>query len=78
MKLLFSALCASFMIAPASFAEDCQKSKCDKEKNEETLLVECSKCKKDGNKEEKAEGALAGKCEKKKKCEGEEAEGTLA
>lgn len=79
MKLFLSALCASFIIAPLSFSEECEKSKCDKEKKEEgTVLADCKKCK-DGDKEkEKEEGAiLAGKCKDGDK-EKEKEEGTLA
>ena len=83
MKLFLSALCASFMIAPLSFAAsveelkddtiaaDCGKCKKDGEKEEakeEGTLVDCGKCKKDGDKEEaKEEGTLAGGCGKCKK-----------
>ena len=79
MKLLLTALCASFMVIPAAFASDCEKGKCDKEKKAEgTLTADCGKCKKDDDKEKKAEGTLAdGKC--KKDCDDEKkAEGTLA
>lgn len=80
MKLFLSALCASFIIAPLSFAKDCEKGKCDKEKKEETILADCGKCKKDCDKEKEAEGTLlAGKCKKDGDCDKEkEAEGTLA
>ena len=69
MKLLLSAICASFIIAPLSFA-DCEKGKCgkDKEKKEGTILADCGKCKKDGDadKDKKKEGTIAdcGKCKK--------------
>ena len=69
MKLFLSALCASFLIAPLSFAADCGKCKkkdgdCDKEKQEETTLVaDSGKCKKkDGGcdkEKQEEEGALA-------------------
>jgi len=60
MKLLLTALCASFMIIPTSFASECEKGKCDKEKKEEGTLA--GKCKKDGDcdkEKEKEEGTLA-------------------
>lgn len=93
MKLILSALCASFVIAPLSFANsskdlkeetilasDCGKCKKDGEekKEEGTLASDCGKCKKDGE-EKKEEGTLAGACGKCKK-DGEEKkeEGTLA
>ena len=74
MKLLLSALCASFMIAPA-FAEDCEKGKCDKEK--QGTVIACDKSGKcDG--EKKAEGTLiAGDCDKCKKGDEKKTEGTL-
>ena len=84
MKLFLTALCASFMIIPSSFASECEKGKCGKEKKEEgTVLADCGKCKKKEGEEKKEEGTLAhcGKCEKDhdKKKEGEEKkEGTLA
>ena len=67
MKLFLSALCASFLIAPLSFAADCGKCKkdgdCDKDKDKkaEGTLADCGKCKKkDGDKEpEKKTGTLA-------------------
>ena len=78
MKLLLTALCASFMVVPTSFASDCEKGKCDKEKQEEGTLADCKKCEEGDEKKEKEEGALAGKC-KDKKCDEEKAEeGTLA
>ena len=94
MKLLLSALCASFMVVPA-FASECEKGKCDKEKQEEGTLA--GKCEKDGDcdkdkeegaladcdkckkgDEKKEEGTLAGKCEKDGDCDKEKEEGTLA
>ena len=91
MKLLLTALCASFMIIPSAFSSECEKGKCDKEKKEEgTVLAACGKCKKDGDcdkdkEKAKEEGTLAhcGKCDKdgdkdKKKDEEEKKEGTLA
>ena len=76
MKLLLTALCASFMVLPA-FASECEKGKCDKEKKEEGALAHCGKCgtdkehDKDKDKEKKEEkkddGALlASDCEKGK------------
>lgn len=85
MKLLLTALCASFMVLPA-FASECEKGKCDKEKKEEGALAHCGKCgtdkehdkdkDKDKDKEKKDDGALLasecekGKCDKEKKEEG--------
>ena len=82
MKLLLSAICASFIIAPLSFA-DCENGKCgkDKEKKEGTILADCGKCKKDGDADkEKKEGTLAdcGKCKKDGDCDKEKKEGTIA
>ena len=79
MKLILTALCASFMVIPAAFADECEKGKCDKEKQEEGTLAE--KCEKDGDcdKEKKEEGTLAEKCEKDGDCDKEKKEeGTLA
>ena len=71
MKLFITALCASMLVIPMSFADECEKGKCDKEKQEGTLLSDCGKCedKKDCDKE----------CEKdcEKKCDKEKKEGTL-
>lgn len=89
MKLYLSAICASLMIAPLSFASDCGKCKkddgCGKEKKEETILLsDCGKCKKDADKEKetKKEGTVladCGKCKKDADKEKEKAkEGTLA
>ena len=80
MKLLLAALCASFMIIPASFAADCPKGKCDKEKEkaEEGTLAECKKGKCDKEEEKKEEGTLASDCDKCKKGEEKKEEGTLA
>ncbi len=75
MKLILSAFCASFLVAPLAFSADCEKGKCDKKK-EETLLA--GKCKKDGDcDDEKAEGTLAD-CKKCDKKDEEKKEGTLA
>jgi hypothetical protein len=79
MKLILTALCASFMIIPAAFAEDCDKGKCDKDKKEEgTLASDCDKDK--GKCDKKEEGTLASDCDKDKgKCDKEKKEeGTLA
>ncbi len=58
MKLLLSAIVATFMVSPLAFASDCEKGKCDKEKKEEgTLASDCEKGKCD--KEKKEEGTLA-------------------
>jgi hypothetical protein len=73
MKLFLTAFCASLMIAPLSFAEKCEKGKCDK-KDEATLLAE--KCEK-GKCDKKDEATLlAEKCEKGK-CDKKD-EATLA
>ncbi len=78
MKLLLTALCASFMVLPA-FASDCEKCKKGEEKKGEGTLAVCDKCKKGEGEEKKEEGTLA-VCDKCKKGEGEEKkeEGTLA
>jgi hypothetical protein len=85
MKLLLTALCASFMIIPAAFASECEKGKCDKEKAKEegTLAGKCKKdCDKDEAKEEEGTLADCGKCDKKKddekKDDEEKKEGALA
>ena len=75
MKLFITALCASMLVIPMSYAEDCEKGKCDKENKEGTLLSDCGKCedKKDKDCEkkecddEKKEGTVAGNCGKCKK-----------
>ena len=61
MKLLLTALCASFMVAPA-FAGKCEGGKCDKEKEESTILA--GKCDKDCDKDKEEDTVLAGKCDK--------------
>jgi hypothetical protein len=84
MKLFLSALCASLIIAPLSFANECEKGKCDKEKKEGTLLTDCGKCKKEGecDKDKKDSGTLAadcGKCKKEGECDKDKKDsGTLA
>lgn len=92
MKLLLTAFCAAMITSPFAFADKCEKGKCDKEKQESTLVAEagkCDKCKKGDDADKKEEGTLvaeAAKCEKckdGKKCEkckkaGEKEEGTLA
>ena len=70
MKLFLSALCASFMVAPLAFAEECEKGKCDKEKKEDTVLA--GKCKDGECDKDKEEGTLAGKC-KDGECDKEKA-----
>ena len=87
MKLFLSALCATWIIAPLSFASDCEKSKCDKEKKNEPALVDCGKCKKaddcdkkDGDCDKKKEGttlAACGKCKKDEGADKEKKEGTF-
>lgn len=88
MKLFLSALFATVIAAPMSFAEGCEKGKCDKEKKESTVMAagcdcnnceskkcaDCDKCKKDDKKEE---GALADNCGKCKKGGEKKEEGTL-
>ena len=65
MKLLFSAICASLIISPLSFANSCEKGTCDKPKQDEPTLAACGKCKKDDgcdkdkDKAKKAEGTVA-------------------
>ncbi len=83
MKLLLTALCASFMVLPA-FSAECEKGKCDKEKEkkeEGTLIAEkdCDKCKKGDEKKEKEGTLIAGKDCEEGKCDKEKKkEGTLA
>jgi hypothetical protein len=75
MKLLLTAFCAAMITAPLAIAGDkCEKKKCDKEKEESTLVAE--KCKKKCDKEEEESTLVAEKC--KKKCDKEEEESTLA
>ena len=67
MKLLLTALFASFTIIPAAFAGDCQGGKCDKEegcKKDDAKIVQCDKREKDGDKKEEAKIAQCGKCDK--------------
>lgn len=54
MKLIITALFATFLAIPAVFAdEDCGKCKKGEEKKQEgTLLVHCGKCEGDKKKEE--------------------------
>jgi hypothetical protein len=87
MKLFITALCASMLVIPMSYADECEKGKCDKEKQEGTLLADCGKCEdkkdKDCDKEcdkEKKEGAFASNCDKCKKDgeKEEKKEGTFA
>lgn len=89
MKLFLSALCASFMIAPLSFADDCEKGKCDKEKKEGTVLSACDKCDCEKCKDDKCADCdkckkakdglqLASDCDKCKKGDEKKEEGTLA
>ena len=88
MKLFLSALCASFIIAPLSFASECEKGKCDKEKKEGTVLAaDCGKCDSEKCKSGKCDdcdkckksGELLADCGKCKKKDGdkEKEEGTL-
>jgi hypothetical protein len=75
MKLLLTAFCAAMITSPLAFAGDkCEKKKCDKEKEEATLIVgkDCDKkkCDKDKDKEEATLLAHCGKCGKE--CAGEE------
>jgi hypothetical protein len=85
MKLLLTTFCAALFISPLAFAEGegkkCDK-KCDKDKQEETLITEAGekkKCDKKCDKEKEAEKeatlAHCGKCEKCKDCkDGEKCE----
>ena len=75
MKLIATAFCAALLSSSYAFAEKCEKGKCDKEK-EESTLVDCKKCK-DKEKEEE-ETTLAGKCKKDGECDKEKEEATLA
>ena len=80
MKLLLTAFCAAMITSPLAFAGDkCEKSKCDKAKEEATLAaVPCDKCEKHNKKEKKEEGTLiAGKDCDKKKCDKDKEEATL-
>ncbi|MEO7099479.1 MAG: hypothetical protein ABI162_08965 [Luteolibacter sp.] len=79
MKLLLSAICASFMVASLTSANACENGKCDKDKDkkEQGTVAACDKCKK-GDEEKKEEGTLAA-CDKCKKGDEEKKEeGTLA
>ena len=80
MKLFLTALCASFMIIPSSFASECEKGKCGKEKKEEgTVLADCGKCKKKEGEEKKEGGTVIADCGKcKKDGEKKKEEGALA
>lgn len=74
MKLFITALCASMIVVPMSYADECEKGKCDKEKKEGTILADCGKCDKDCEKKcdkDKKEGALASSCGDKCKKDGE-------
>ena len=90
MKLLLTAFCAAMITSPLAFAGDkCEKKKCDKDKEEATLLAHCGKCGKEcageekcekckKRAEEKKEGTLmAGKDCDKKKCDKDKEEATL-
>ena len=77
MKLILTALCASFMVVPA-FASECEKGKCDKDKVEEGTIL-AGKCEKGGDcDKDKEEGTFladCGKCEgDKDKCKGKKEE----
>lgn len=75
MKLIITALCASMLVIPMSYADECEKGKCDKEKQEGTLLTDCGKCKD----KKKCDKDCDKDCEKdcEKKCDKEKKEGTL-
>ena len=79
MKLLLTALCATFMVAPAFACEngECkgkkEQGRSDNEKGDR--LADCDKCKKGEDK--KDEGAIAD-CDKCKKGEDKKDEGALA
>ena len=93
MKRIISSFCISLIIAPFALADDCGKGKCDKEKQEETLVLSakcgcgdecvakkgenCTKC--ECKPEKQAVIASdCGKCKKKKDCEEEDCkEGTM-
>lgn len=83
MKLLLTAFCAALITSPLAFAEGkCDKGKCDKEKEESTLVAEGGKCDKGkcDKEKEKEESTLVaastagdqlahcGKCGKGEKC----------
>jgi hypothetical protein len=66
MKLLLTAFCAAMITTPFAFAEGkCDKKKCDKDKEESTLVAE--KCKKKCDEEKEESTLVADKC--KDKCD---------
>jgi hypothetical protein len=74
MKLLLTAFCAAMITTPFAFAEGkCDKKKCDKDKEESTLVAE--KCKKKCDEDKEESTLVAEKC--KKKCDEEKEESTL-
>ncbi len=79
MKLLLTALCATFMVAPA-FAQCCDKEKSDQKKVEKTsFAVKCGEGDCDKNKEKEEGTLLACKScdEHKEKADKDKEEGTL-
>ncbi len=65
MKLVLTALCASFFVIPAAFAKDCEKGKCDKEKQDEPALAkDCEKGKCDKEKQDEPALAACSNCKK--------------
>lgn len=81
MKLILGAFCATVLASPLAFASDCSdKEKCDKKKDESTLVENCEKdCDTKKCDKKKDEGTIAGNCEKCKDGEKKEKkqEGTL-
>lgn len=93
MKRIISSFCISLFIAPFAFADDCGKGKCDKEKQEETIVLsgqcgcgdecvakkgeDCAKCECKPEKQVVI-ASDCGKCKKKKDCGEDECdEGTV-
>ena len=58
MKLLLTAFCAAMFTSPLAFADKCEKSKCDKDKDESTLVAEAGKCDKGKCDKDKDESTL--------------------
>ena len=76
MKLLLTAFCAAMITSPLAFAEKCEKGKCDKDKEESTMVAPCDKCDKHKKDEKKEDALLAEKCDKEK-CDKDKEESTL-
>jgi hypothetical protein len=70
MKLFLSTLCATCLITSVSFASECEKGKCqkDKDKQEGTVLTDCGKCKKDDGCDKKKEDGCKD-CDKCDSCD---------